>query len=397
MSPPSTPVQLPFLDGLRGLAAFYVLIFHARWLMWEGFNEGFVQHPDLYSAPAKLLTYGSLLFYYGHQAVILFFVLSGFVIHLRYAQQAAQETAPFDTRAYFTRRIKRLYPTLLIALGVGGALDLFGLANGLPIYAHQTRYALINDVPFALTPDAFLGTLLLLPETPHWGSNLPIWSLKLEWGFYLLYPFIEWVGRRSLRLTTGIVVGLSALSFLPFESWGSVAKSIESVCALMIVWWGGALLAEVYVGRWRGRFKLGWIGLLSGLLLIAPFTVEPFLKVNEILRDIFWAIGFIGALAALLAWRNRGGTLMPLERLKWLGDISYPLYLLHFPILFLICGFLLRASPTGELPMTFEWVLIGSGVCLVSAVVCHRVVNTIQPKSGAFVQAILAIRVIKLL
>ena len=83
--------DLRFLDGLRGLAALYVMIGHARWLLWEGYSEGYLQHPDSYSQAGKALVYFFSIFRYGREAVLFFFVLSGFVIHLRYARKLKAE------------------------------------------------------------------------------------------------------------------------------------------------------------------------------------------------------------------------------------------------------------------------------------------------------------------
>ena len=96
-TPPNYPlVNTRFLDGLRGLAAIHVMIGHARVYLHEGYRRGFLLHPDAYSVLEKLLFYVISAFRYGHAAVIFFFVLSGFVIHPRYAKAAVQE--PFVSR-----------------------------------------------------------------------------------------------------------------------------------------------------------------------------------------------------------------------------------------------------------------------------------------------------------
>ena len=64
--------KLYFLDGLRGIAALYVMIGHSRWLLWEGFSEGYLKHPDQYHFAGKLMVYFLSLFTYGHEAVLFF-------------------------------------------------------------------------------------------------------------------------------------------------------------------------------------------------------------------------------------------------------------------------------------------------------------------------------------
>jgi peptidoglycan/LPS O-acetylase OafA/YrhL len=84
-----TKKSLAFLDGLRGLAALYVATGHARWLLWEG-GDNFKQLSHTYSAAEKMLAIGMSVFKYGHEMVLFFFVLSGFVIHLRYSLQLSK-------------------------------------------------------------------------------------------------------------------------------------------------------------------------------------------------------------------------------------------------------------------------------------------------------------------
>ena len=138
--------SLIFLDGLRGLAAFYVMVGHARWLLWEGYSVGFQKHPASYSTINKALMYFFSLFKYGHEAVLFFFVLSGFVIHLRYARQMKEQgnEAKFDWAAFVWRRARRLYPPLLAALGLTFILDSIGKAHGFAIYHQATPYPIIN-------------------------------------------------------------------------------------------------------------------------------------------------------------------------------------------------------------------------------------------------------------
>jgi peptidoglycan/LPS O-acetylase OafA/YrhL len=185
--------NLLFLDGLRGLAALYVMVGHARWLLWEGYSEGFQKHPENYTVMNKALVYFFSLFKYGHEAVLFFFVLSGFVIHLRYARRMAEQgmAAKFDWGAFVWRRARRLYPPLLAAIVLAFILDSIGKANGFSIYHQGTPYPVVNaNVVSHLDGITLLGNLAFLMNTyvPVFGCNGPLWSLKFEWWFYMIYP-----------------------------------------------------------------------------------------------------------------------------------------------------------------------------------------------------------------
>jgi peptidoglycan/LPS O-acetylase OafA/YrhL len=368
--------SLQFLDGLRGLAALYVVVGHARWLLWEGYSEGYVKHPELYPLPAKLLVYFVLIFSFGHQAVMLFFVLSGFVIHLRYAYSLkdTRETAQFDWWPYVKRRAKRLYPPLLFAMVLTFLLDRMGIMLGYPIYFQATPFSLINlninphhDLITGLGNLAFVMTVYV----PVWGSNGPLWSLMYEWWFYMIYPLFWWLTKRKIVLATIILVALCVLSFVPS---GNLLLLARTVFSLMIVWWFGVLLADCYVGRIQfPLWKIGFLALLLPLLipLVIPFSTlsSPYLTIE----DILWGLGFTGLIAAGLAWQNRGNSLWFLDIFKPLGDISYTLYVIHFPILTLLSGILMSQMPNQALPRDFSWTFFGIFVCLTVAYAAHFV------------------------
>lgn len=356
--------QLAFLDGLRGFAAFYVMVGHARWLLWEGYAEGFKRHPERYSALGRAVVYLLAACRWGHEAVLFFFVLSGFVIHLRYARKLADGAGAFDLWPYLGRRARRLYPPLVAALVVTLALDLAGAHLQLPTALRATPNALINaNLGFDHSPRVLLRNLVFIMD-PVFGSDGPLWSLNYEWYFYMIYPAVYLIARRSLAAATAAVATLAALGFAPI--WSTGMSWLRVVLQLMIAWWFGALLAERFAGRVKVRY-----GALSALML-APLVLGVG-RWNPFARDIVVALGFTGLVAALLGFQERGGSLRPLERLRPLGEMSYTLYVIHFPILVFMSGLLLRAL--SGLPQSFGWAGLGVAICLSVAWAMHLVVE----------------------
>lgn len=364
-----TSQNLQFLDGLRGLAAFYVMVGHARWLLWEGYSEGFQKHPADYSAMNKALMYFFSLFKYGHEAVLFFFVLSGFVIHLRYARRMAEQgmAAKFDWGAFVWRRARRLYPPLLAAIGLALVLDSIGVANGFAIYSQNTPYPVINaSVVSHLGVTTLLGNLAFLMNTyvPVFGCNGPLWSLKFEWWFYMIYPLFWLLSRRSIALATVLMAVLFAASFFP-SGWP--VRLLQDVFSMMLAWWFGALLADIFAGRLKWRWQ--WVAFATGLAgLLALRFAGP-------LHDLGMGLIFSTMLAGGFLLQKRNIRLLWLEKLKPLGDMSYTLYVTHFPILVLASGWLMSRSPKGLLPQHFGWVFCGVFATLLIAFGLHFIVE----------------------
>jgi peptidoglycan/LPS O-acetylase OafA/YrhL len=363
--------SLLFLDGLRGLAAFYVMVGHARWLLWEGYSEGFFKHPQDYTWGGKALVYAFSLFKYGHEAVLFFFVLSGFVIHLRYSRKLvgpAAGNARFDWGAFVWRRARRLYPPLLVAIGLTFVLDRLGQTMAYGIYSQGALYQTINS---NIVPNhqglTLLGNLAFLMQTyvPAFGTDGPLWSLKFEWWFYMLYPVFWWITKRSLGLATGIMALLFVASFWP-RFWPLLL--LQQVFSAMLVWWLGVLLADVYAGRLRVAW--GWVAMASVLLGAGLFAVPA-----GLCRGLAVGCAFAGLLAGCFELERRGVRLRWLERLKPLGDMSYTLYVVHLPVLVLLSGWLMARSSNGLLPRHFGWVFAGMSITLALAYALHFVVE----------------------
>jgi len=347
--------RLAFLDGLRGLAALYVMIGHSRWLLWEGYSEGFLKHPGEYSVFGKTMVYFLSLFTYGHEAVLFFFVLSGLVIHLKYSVKLRTDsTYKFEFFPYLKKRAKRIYPPLIYSILITTLLDAAGKHLGFSIYDQITPNKSINDVVLCNTGlKTLLGNLLLLQNAwvPTWGTNGPLWSLKFEWWFYMLYPLLFFINKRS---TSGSLFFVIFLYFLGLILPESVFPLFVQVCTYLLSWWIGCVVADILTRRIRVETRY-----LSLLVLVFPFLLLFGHSIpSVIVVDTFWAVGFGGFLCLLLFLQDKNVSLHYLARLKWLGDCSYTLYVTHFPFFVFFNGIIL-ANSNNIMPKHFLFVFLG--------------------------------------
>ena len=346
--------KLLFLDGIRGLAAIYVMIGHARWLLWEGYSTGYVQHPEEYSLLNKLLVYSFSAFRYGHEAVLLFFVLSGFVIYLKYAVNLSNGNSQFDILAFYKRRIRRIMPPLLSALTITFILDSIGIFADLPIYKMDTIYPSINEnIGVSHTLNTLMGNLGFLMKfyTPVFGSDGPLWSLAYEGWFYITFPLFFVVLRKNSLLAGLIMVGL----FVVANFIGTGFVLFDKVFGLMLCWWLGIVLADIYVGR----IKIKWIYLAPLVFLIPILILDLFPLIGHNLSSLYWSLGFFGMFSTLFWMQSNNISLQILEKLKITGDFSYTLYVIHMPILVLFSGILMVQNEEKSLPSNFIFVFLG--------------------------------------
>ena len=302
---PSTRTRIPALDGLRAVAVGVVVVYHVA--------------PDLMPA--------------GFLGVSLFFTLSGFLI-TRLLLGERLETGRVSLRTFWARRYRRLTPAALATLGV---VTIAWVASG-----WMTR-AIGGDIVASLAQVAnwrFLFTGTAYGATTEASPVLHFWSLAIEEQFYLAYPLIVWV---ALRRTTHPVRVLGALlgallaasityTVLASDEPLTVYFSTFSRAGEVLV---GALLAVVTFRLTRPR--RAWVlGALGAVALLAFVVVSATTR----LTDPVWAHGGLTAVALLSGAAVLGATqpgpfgraisLRPLVRI---GELSYGIYLFHWPIL----------------------------------------------------------------
>jgi len=342
---PRAVSRLGTLDAVRGLAALYVVMHHARMLLWISQHDALVSG----SRKARYMVTAASSLTFGHQAVVLFFVLSGFCIHYRQAKGIREGSATaFRLGPYLYRRARRIIPPLYFALILTAALGaLVHWVN--PDAISGAFLGNPNAEPFLIQNNGLsvlLGNLLFVQSlvVPPYGNNTPLWSLAYEFHFYWMYPLFLLLRRKAgpwPATMTVLAVSLGAGGLLTVR--GDWMSSLLPVVAVWFAWVVGALAAEVHVGgaRWpavtRGRIVTG----ILALLWLATSHRIPW-RFGDLLGAVVCAQGL------LLLLQSRGPNFENVPQGSWrrpaarvlqgLGAISYSLYLTHVPVLALIAA-----------------------------------------------------------
>lgn len=347
------------LDVMRGVAAFAVMFGHLRTLFFVDF-----QHVLFKSSSLEVLYF---LTGFGHQAVMVFFVLSGFLISSTIFR--SQVSGSWSWRDYAINRATRLYVVLVPGLLLGFFWDRLGswLFASQGIYNHPLK-DLGTAVPIEnLTLPDFLGNLFFLQTIfcSAFGSNGPLWSLSNEFWYYVLFPTalcaaLAWSGKRfrtallltSLAILVGFFIGLAAsLGFL--------------------IWLAGVGLVTLYSKVRLNSALISFAALLCfSLLLGGTLFASRSLWAATLRNDL--AVGFAFALFLFGVLQNARGESSPLYAsvAHQLAAFSYSLYVLHFPLLlFLRCllvpgdrwqptpAHLFYAGLAGGLSLLFAWLI----------------------------------------
>lgn len=307
------------LDAFRGLASLVVMVGHLRALF-------FVPLSGL-RAPSMLVKLAYAATSLGHQAVMVFFVLSGYLVGGSVLR--AVQARRWSWHDYLSRRAARLYVVLIPALLLTVLWDRLGMRyfGQSGVYGRAPEYAYI--LPFSIADNQGLTTLVgngLFVQTivvPPFGSNSPLWSLANEWWYYLLFPSVV---LSLVRTSSPIARGLGAVGAacaLWFVGSG--------IAAYFAVWLLGAALAIVPkrpLIPTRQRLALAFASCVLVVVALRLGGAHPFG------RDVAVAVAFVTLLYPVV---SGGPARSPTPRAAafWsdLAGFSYTLYLVHFPLL----------------------------------------------------------------
>jgi peptidoglycan/LPS O-acetylase OafA/YrhL len=358
---PAAPLYLKYLDGLRALAAVYVLVHHS-----------FLQVYPRYQSTAGNFTQWEDLFFFGGYAVAVFIVLSGFCLALPVVRGDGR--LKHGIQGFLRGRALRILPPYFLA--VVFSLLLIGLCIGDETGTHW-------DVSIPVSGKSIVTHLLLIHDLvgDFASINHSFWSIAVEWRIYLLFPLLVVAWRVAGPLVTTAVVLIA--SYLAFRGLVPLDHRAFHVHYLGLFTLGmlSATVAYSPAPLYARLRKAPWSLLaLAGLAGVVVASKVP-LRNGEILQvyQCDYVVGFwTTALLVYLATRPQSvlHRLLSRQPLVWVGGFAYSIYLMHAPFIQVVWQYLLFPLRPDDTGMFVGLVLVGTPViianCYLFYVFCEK-------------------------
>ena len=337
---PAAKTHYAVLDGLRGVAALIVVAFH----LFEAHGGG--------DAHRQIINHGYL-------AVDFFFLLSGFVIAYAYDDRWGQ----MSVADFLKRRLIRLQPMLILGSLLGAALFVLQDYSIFPKLQSATAWQVIA---------VLILSALMIPQPKSmdvrgWGEiyslNGPAWSLFYEYVANLFYA----LGLRKLsNRALGVVVALAGLALIHLAvfggrgdligGWALDAEGVRiGLTRVLFPFCAGVLLFRL--GR---RIRINHAFAVASLLLVVGLSLPRFGGTEHL-----WLNGLYEALCVILLFplivaigagdKQVDGVSVRVAR--FFGDLSYPIYITHYPLIYIYTGWVVDTKPSLALGA-----LVGVGV-----------------------------------
>jgi peptidoglycan/LPS O-acetylase OafA/YrhL len=358
---------MPYIDGLRGLSAAYVVLFHIE----EFATSRFTGALPWWWGASRILSFGDC-------AVAVFIVVSGYCLMLPVVADERLQLRG-GRRRFAQRRLRRLGPGYVAALVASAALIL-----AVPSMRHRSGTWWDHSLPaFSL---GTIGAHLLLIHNwrREWrfGIDTPMWTVALEVQIYVVFVFAllplwrRMSGHRPNIAVVGacllVTAGLSIAGLAWVQPW---------MLVLVAVGMWAAEASNRSVGWMNGRLDLvvlGAVAVVATMLAIEQKFVHNF-TLLESGREV--AVGVATALLLVALRRatptdgrivGRIGDALSVAPCTWLGDISYSLYLVHYPILGALAMTWIYGGGHGIVENLALFVVVGGALSLLVATGFHR-------------------------
>jgi len=320
----SNSTRLRGLDALRGMAALAIVLYHA--------TDRQAVPANLFQYPVRLVDFAVSQTYI---SVFLFFVISGFCIHLQWARTRARGEEPkIPFGAFWKRRFRRLYPPYAIALAF--YLVLTAVTVGLPV----TRFVVYDVV-------MHLFMLHNLDFHTAYSINGIFWTLAIEEQLYLAYFLLLFIRARWGWITTLLVclfarAGWMIFSHLVWLKTGFGLPVPEGAASHWFTWALGALAVEAFYGviklpRWTRNLWIATVVITIASIISAYLPSiskdTPLHDVSWFLIHPLWGAGFFIVINRIVlaeqGWNSRKFLPALISVFATLGLFSYSIYLTH--------------------------------------------------------------------
>jgi peptidoglycan/LPS O-acetylase OafA/YrhL len=305
---PSTSGYRPFLDGLRAVAILGVLVYHLNRAWLPG----------------------------GYLGVDVFFVLSGYLITMLLLAEH-RDKGRIDLPAFWSRRIRRLLPALLVLLVVMAVLIELG---GDPLAIGAARGDLLATLFYVANWHFITSGQSYFTQFVAVSPDRHTWSLAIEEQFYLFWPIVASAvlarfHKSALAIVAATVATASALwmvvIFDPTDPSRAYYGTDSRIFEILI----GALLAIAMAGRWRDRVAAAGRRLAPLALLVIALAYVGLADDNALYYH-GGAVVLCLAVAVLIAGLEAGSRidrLLSVRPMVLIGLASYGMYLWHFPVI----------------------------------------------------------------
>lgn len=350
--------KLEIIESLRGFASIYIVIHH-----FLGFSSLKNITPAWVHMP----------FRFGQEMVLLFFLMSGFVI---YASNQKIENIGFAK--YFEKRFLRIYPIFLLTL----LLSYFVL--------------MLNKEQF-LKGDLsnFIGNLFMLQDTGNkpgaivypFLKNYPLWSLSYEWWFYMLFfPLVVIFDKVKILKTIPNIYYILLISVISWSVGLVIPNHILLILSNLIIWWAGVYIAQLFFSEADISFKTlipvyvsFFVMALLSLIPLVSFLqkgIKPDFNNYPVLDVRHFSFGLVIVIIGQILYRyknvNWGYLISPMGKL---APISYAMYCVHFPIILLKIPFI-----TNELVLFIVKLVLIFGISFLLEIVIQPYLTDLQKR-----------------
>lgn len=319
-------MKIEKLEAIRGVVAIYI-VFHHMVIFNKLQNKYFLLR---------------LIFMHPQEAVLLFFLLSGFVIYL-----SAVSSRNLTFATYFKKRFVRIYPITLAAFLIS---TIIFFINRYQFTAADTK-TLAGNLFMLQDLEAQPGHIVI-----PYLKNYPLWSLSYEWWFYMMFfPLFLYLHKRRFQTSFPHIYIVLCISLTGWFLHLTTPNYFFMVMTYFLLWWSGVACAEIYLADKNFSFK-NLMPVFISLSVMFMFITLPIAygyfvrhQTYEQINAIYPFTGYLhyyGAaifflVVGVIWWKyHLKGFNALIGKFKMLAPISFALYIVHFPFLWLEMPFI---------------------------------------------------------